>query len=245
LTSPSLFRILAGRWYILVAGLLLSLILAAIAYSQIPPRYTSRGTAVLLQPQQRRVNPDNPLLSFDKGQNTTASIVVQALSSPQVPAELGLTGRETFSVKNSGGDGFINIGADQPFISVTAQSSEPTRSPEIVAQVMARAQQELANLQGALQVSKRNNLMLESIIDPTPAKRVLDGQMRALGAVLLVGIAITVTIAWAYDQIMSRRNRTATAHTPDIIPSASVGSNGTNRRTDVWSPVVTATTNNH
>jgi capsular polysaccharide biosynthesis protein len=208
MTSSSTMRTLLVRWYIMVPGLLVSLVAAAVIFSLLPPRYTSGGTAVLVQPSRiGAASGANPLLTFDPSLNTTAMIVVQALNAPQAAADLGLdpsTG--TFTVKNAGSVA-VTDGVAQPFISVTAQSAEPERSQLIVEQVMARVGQELNDRQSALRVAKRNAITVQSVVDATPPKPVLATPLAASGAALLLGMLVTVAAAILWNGHLARRVR--------------------------------------
>jgi capsular polysaccharide biosynthesis protein len=197
-TSGSLVRVLLARWYITVTGLLLSLALAAAAYVLFPPQYSSTGTVVLLPASQRG---QNSLLNFDSSLNTTALIVVQGLSAPQVSTELGLASTDKYTVVNGSASltGKVNE-TSGPFISFTAQSPYPDESTAIVGQLTAKAQEELKDLQGTLKVRAKNNITIQSVIVATPPKAVWDMLLRTMGIALLLGILITVGAACAFDR---------------------------------------------
>jgi hypothetical protein len=64
-TLSKTMRVLLVRWYITAPGLLLSLAIAGVAFSLVPPQYRSDGTAVLVQLKPPGLNSANPLLTFD------------------------------------------------------------------------------------------------------------------------------------------------------------------------------------
>jgi capsular polysaccharide biosynthesis protein len=208
MTSSNTARVLLVRWRITVPGLILSLAVAAVAFGLVPARYTSGGTAVLVQPKQPgSTSSTNPLLTFDPSLNTTAMIVVQVLNAPQVATELGLNPDEdSFTVKNAGSVA-VTDGVEQPFISITAQSLEPARSQDIVDRVMAKAQQELTDRQNALRVSERSSIIMESVVDATPPKPVLGVPLAASAVSFLLGTAVTTIIAIGWDRRLARRRR--------------------------------------
>ena len=73
-------RALRRRWYVLLAGLLLTFGLAYGAYSTTPPEYSARGL-VLLLPSDSSVGPGgNPFLNLS-GLEQPASIVVAYFAS--------------------------------------------------------------------------------------------------------------------------------------------------------------------
>src|SRR5882757_1602802 len=215
MTSGSLVRVLLVRWHITAAGLLLSLVLAAMAYILVPLQYASSGTAVLVQAKRPGSSSANPLLTFDPSLNTTASILVQSLSAPQVFTELRLTtGRDKITVKNEGSTAVGDGGSGEPFISVTAQSSDPEKSAAIVAWVLDRGRQELIDRQNSMRVATRNAIRLETVVDVAPPKPARESQLRALGVAVLVGIVITITAARTCDRIATRRTRRSSTAEP-------------------------------
>jgi capsular polysaccharide biosynthesis protein len=204
MTLPNVVRVLIARSYLVVAGVLVSSILAAMAFALIPPQYTSSGTAVLVQPKRPGLSV-NPLLAFDPSLNTTTLIVVQALSAPMVAAELGLApGRDTFTVKN-GGSVAVSDGVEQPFISVTSQSSNPVMSASIISRVMDRAKQDLSERQENLHVTTRNTIGISSVVAPTPPKPVRGQPLAVMGATFLSGLLLTVLMVLGWDRLATRR----------------------------------------
>jgi capsular polysaccharide biosynthesis protein len=235
-TLSRTMRVLLVRWYITVPGLFLSLAIAGVAFSLVPPQYRSDGTAVLVQPKPPGLNSANPLLTFDASLNTTALIVVQALNAPDVATELGLTaGKDTFTVKNEGSVA-VGGGQQEPFISVTAQSPDPATSADIVVRVMGMARQELVDRQNALNVAARNAIRLQSVVDATPPKPVLGTSLAASAASLILGIIVTIMTARVWDRFAARRIRRNDAFVfpteEDIEQSSPVP----------WSPAVAVTT---
>jgi hypothetical protein len=188
----------------MVSGFLLSLILGAAAYHLVPPQYTSSGTLVLVQPK-RATNMANPFLTFNDSLNTTTLIVVQALNAPKTAMELGLVdGRDAFTAKNWGDVSLRDYGVQQPFVTVTAQSSTPAQSMTIVSLVLNRARQEVANLQSSARVPTRNAIRVDDIVEPASADPVRAAQARVVLAVVLLGLAITTLVAWAYHVVSLR-----------------------------------------
>jgi capsular polysaccharide biosynthesis protein len=212
--------------------LLLSLAIAGVAFSIVPQQYKSDGTAVLVQPKPPGLNSANPLLTFDNSLSTTALIIVQALNSPEVANQLVTPGEDTYTVKAAGSVAVAD-GQQEPFISVTAQSSDPARSADIVARVMDTAQQELVNRQNALKVPTRNAITLESVVNATPPKPILARPLAASAASFLLGIITTIMAARAWDWLVARlirRNDTLLLRAEEDIGEPAS-----------WSPAVAAT----
>jgi hypothetical protein len=204
---------LRARWYLVLVGLITTAVAASAGYAMVPLRYTSTGTVVLTQALQHSANPTNPLLTFDDGLNVTASLVVQALSTPQAAASFGVVpGQDTLTVKNSGGVGSGAEGA-QPFISAAAESSDPNRAMNIVAAVTARAQSELSGLEHDLRVTRRDDVVVADVIDPQPGKPDRANQVRAASIGVLGGLLLTLLAVWACEGLRNRRIRRARTRT--------------------------------
>lgn len=200
MTLSNSVRAVLSRWYITVPGLLLSLAIAGITFTLIPPQYTSSGIAVLVQPKQPGLNPSNPLLNFNPSLNTTALIMVQALNTPEAASELGLTpGKESLTVKNVD-SATVNGGSGGPFIYVTAQSSIPAKSADIVANVLDRARQDLTDRQSHLHVSPQSDIRLESVVDATVPKAMPGVPLAVSGVALILGLIVTIFVACAWDR---------------------------------------------
>ena len=101
MSSQSLGQILFDRWYTIVAGILISSVMAAMAHSVVPVQYMSNGTAALVRSKQPGLFSFNPLLTFAPTLIKNALVIVQTLSAPQVVTELGLTvGQDKLGMKN-------------------------------------------------------------------------------------------------------------------------------------------------
>ena len=89
--------------------------------------------------QSTPVNSINPAVGSDGTFTTTTSTLAQALDTPVVRVELGLNeGADDFTISNVG-KASAPAGADHPFLYITAQSSNPQKSTEIVGDVVTVA----------------------------------------------------------------------------------------------------------
>jgi hypothetical protein len=208
MTLSSTVRTLLRRWYITVPGLVLSLAVAGITFSLIPPHYTSSGIAVLVQPKRpESLTTANPLLAFNESVDTSALMLAEALNTPAVGYDLGLTaGTDTFTVKNVG-SADVGGGIAQPFLYVTAQSSTPEKTADIVLDVMNMARRELTDRQAALHVTRQNEISLESVVDVTTPKLAQGVSLAAAGAALALGIVVTIIVVYVLDGVLAGRRR--------------------------------------
>jgi len=115
-------------------------------------------------------------------------------------------GADNFTVSNVGKTA-IAAGADHPFLYITTQSSTPQKSTEIVTDVIDIARQRLADLQNDFHVRPQNQIKLESVVDATPPKAVMDRLYAVAAAVLMLGILATCIVACAWDGIIVTQQR--------------------------------------
>lgn len=106
-------------------------------------------------------------------------------------------------------------GGDHPFLCITTQSSSPQKSTEIVDDAIAAARQRLTDLQNDSNVRPQNQVRLESVVDATPPKAVMNIVYIVTGAALLFvyGRHLLRGLRMGYD----RYRRTKTAHSPVCI----------------------------
>ncbi|HTF51622.1 MAG TPA: hypothetical protein VK735_29600 [Pseudonocardia sp.] len=217
--------------------MLISLVLASIVASLVPPVYTSTGIAVLVQPRQAGVKTAadaNPLLNFDSSLSTTALIMVQSLDTPEVATQLGLTPHalipsgDTFTVKDVGN---TNVGDQivQPFIYITGQSSTAAGSADIVRRVQEFARQDLIERQRGLRVTQQNYIKLESVVDPTEPKPMIAITAGAAIGTFIIGAALTILVALMWEKIVSG----ARARRRDRVAQSGAEEDGVPQREDV------------
>jgi hypothetical protein len=204
----AILRAILTRWYVLVAGVLLSLVAAGTVHTLIPTEYSSSGIALLIEQKKPGVNPaTNPMLAGDGSLNTATITLVQALSAPVIGVELGLVpGEDSFTIKNVG-SAAIADGADHPFLYVTTQSTSAQRSAEIVGYVINKAREELSGNQNALNVPQRYQIRLQSVVDATAPTPVVITKFALTGATLLLGVILSCIIACAWNALLARRAR--------------------------------------
>lgn len=197
-------RVLLSRWYITVAGLLLSLALAGVTFSLVPMQYTSTGTAVLVQPRQTGGPATNPLLDFDSGLSTTALILEQSLSAPETKPMVTVSSSDTFTVENAGSTD-VSAQTVQPFLTVVAKSTSSDSASEIVDRVLDLAGQQLNERQRAMHVLAIRDIHLQNVVDATPPKPVLGTPLAATAAAFILGMLITAGLALLVERFTARR----------------------------------------
>jgi capsular polysaccharide biosynthesis protein len=224
MSFSAIVRAMLHYWHVSAAGLMLSCALAGIAFMLVPPKYTSSGTAVLVR-QQRAVTDSskNAMLDDNGALQTTALTLVQALATPAVKVELGLTpGHGTFTITNVASTPTMADSSDHPFLYVTAQGVAPEQSVNIVSEVMSLAREQLASRQHDLHVPSRYRLQLDSVVEPTTPQRVMVTAFAGAGVVLALGIIATAVTACA----CARRAQATVSNTGELLWAPNWPENG-------------------
>jgi capsular polysaccharide biosynthesis protein len=203
-------KMLLRRWYVTVPGLMIALAVGGIVFALVPPQYTSNGVGVLVQPKRATTSSgtaNNPLLGFDESLGTTAQLLAQSLSSPQTSVALGLPATQKDVTISNVGTAPSDGGVGQPFLYVTAKSGDPDQSVGYVSTVLSMAQQQLADQQRDMHVSRLQAITLEDVVAPTTAKPVFTMSYAAAGAAAVLALIVVVVAAGLLDRASARRAR--------------------------------------
>jgi hypothetical protein len=217
-------RILLAKWYLAMPGVMLSLAMAGVTFSVVPPQYTSSGVVVLTQPKQTGMRSTNSLLNFDSSLGTIAQITIAALNSPSTIPRVTTQRGSTFSVKNSGPETTGLLGA-QPFLFFSTQSSSQDESSAMVSRLMGIARQTLVDQQKAVNVRTRNFVNMQIVVEPTTPKYVVGGQAAAAGAAFLGGVLGSFGLILLWERVVEFRARArllaerAETFTPESLTS--------------------------
>ncbi|WP_371781280.1 hypothetical protein [Streptosporangium subroseum] len=208
--------VLVRRWYIALPMLLLGLGGAAMAYLTIPPTYISNGVIVLsipttggtVPPDPKLPNPiTNPLLNFDYGLNMTASILIQAMGSPEMTAELGVRPGDPTSYKVTNGSTNPESMASSPFVFVEGESDSAEGARQMVAKVLARTKRELVQRQSKVGAPRQTYLTAIEVVAPTTPQPQLGSKARGAAAAAGVGALLSLWSTFAVESYLVARQR--------------------------------------
>lgn len=218
--------VLFRRWYVVLPAFGVTVGLAFGVYSAIPVHYESQAVLVLTTPLTGGsvpTDPDqppvrvNPLLNFEQGLNTSATVVIQALLKPDLAAQLGVVpdGDTSYEVTN----GSINpeLLITGPFIFVTGESLTPEGAQGIVQRVVQRTRDELINRQELVDAPEQTYITIDEVVEPTKAVEKRGGKARpAMAAVGLGGIA-SLAAAYAAESFATARRERRRREEPELV----------------------------
>lgn len=203
------------RWYITVPAFLLAGAVMLLVYSVVPVRYVSTAALVLTAPPTggSSLSPPpeqpqllvNPLLNFDQGLSTSASILIQALRTPELATELGAPpgGATTYEVTN--GSSNPELLTSGPFVFIAGEAATAAQASEIVRRVVERAELELNTRQQALDVPESTFITISQVVTPTTPQAQGGSRTRAAAAALALGVISSLAAGFAAQSIADAR----------------------------------------
>lgn len=212
----STIQVVFRRWYVALPAFVLSVVLAAVVYGSVQKVYVSGSVLVLTQPltgSSQPADPDkprdlmNPLLNFDRGLSTSAAILIQALSTPETAAELGVPpgGDTWFEVSNGSTNPELLITG--PFVFITGNSSTKEGAKDIVRKVAQRAQFELADRQKEVKAPESTYITAVEVVSPTTGETAGGSRIRSAAAAGALAMIASLAATFGFESFMQARQR--------------------------------------
>lgn len=201
-----LLRSAGRRWYVLVAGLLLTAGFVILALRFIPVGYDVRSSILLLPPQISVEESGNPFLSLG-GLEVVAGVLTRSLTDTEsvemvAPAE----GSATYTVEK-------DLQVSGSVLTVTASDTTEAGAFTTLNAVVDLASDRLMALQNDAGATPESQVQLMVITDNTDAKLDVASLARALIVVVAAGVVLTLLLAIFVDAV-ARRRRTITIERP-------------------------------
>lgn len=204
------------RWYIALPAFVLSLGLAAYVFVSVPKVYVSTSVLVLTQSLTGATQPSdperpsgitNPLLNFEQGLSMSASIVIQALRTPETVAALDIEpGSDTmFTVGNGSTNPELLITG--PFIFITGQSKSPAAAKDVVIRVAQRARLELLQRQENVEAPPSTHISMIEVVAPTTPQALGSSRSRSAAAALGLGLVGSLSAVFGVESFVVFRRR--------------------------------------
>lgn len=197
-------KVLARRWYVVVAGLVLTLVGGLGVNSLIAPSYTAVGSLVLAVPPNlpERAASSNPYLAYGN-LAVAAKVVASGMNQPSVV-------RDQRS-KGATGDFVVDLDPERssPIITVNSTARTAAEAIKTVEVVTAGVQQLLADRQKFLGAPQNTWITANSVVVPEEANRAIGSRLRAVSAVLVLGVIGTLTLAFAIEGMAQGRSAPA------------------------------------
>jgi len=201
--------VLLRRWYVALPAFLLALGGAFTAYSTIPTTYTTTSVLVLTAPISGGVlppDPDqpsakvNPLLNFDHGLDVAASMLISAMSTPDMVAQMGTAvGETTYAVTN--GTNNLESLATGPLVFVKGESRTPEAATTITLKVMDRLQHELDARQRQVHAPRETYITMSPAVPPSTPVAQQGRKLRSAASALGLGVIAALCASFAAESL--------------------------------------------
>lgn len=196
-----LMRGLLRRWYVIVAGLLLTAAGAYAVFQATPIRHEAQSTMMLLPPQETlELEGDNPYLVLG-GMGQALAVLTTRLNAPATAeALLGKDGDAEYMVSG-------DTAAGAPFLNITTQAAGGRDALRLLEQLQDEATDELATMQEELAIPAASVIGIMTVTTASEATAVTTTRMQLTVAALGAGLVLTVALAAAIDGLLAARSR--------------------------------------
>jgi hypothetical protein len=207
-------QVVFRRWYITFPAFLGALGVAALVYGSVPTQYVSTSVILLTTPRtgpteqveaKHRSEITNPLLNFEQGLSLSASMLIQALGSPETAASLGISPNGGTSYKVTNGSTNPELLESGPFVFIEGTSMTPHDAQDIVRRVSALAGQELAARQKQLNAPASTYITVTEVVPATTPEPLTVKKLRAAGAAGVLAVLTGLAAAFAFEDLVTRQ----------------------------------------
>ncbi|MEU4830705.1 hypothetical protein [Streptosporangium sp. NPDC023615] len=195
----------------------LALVAAVVTFALVPVRHVSSTSMVLTTPPAGGtldpVTPQgrsNPLLQFSDGLRTTAGILILAMNTKAVMAELGVTedGPTEVTINDGRNDpSMMGILTNGPFVYVRVESGSADTVRTVMTEAQARLRAELTRRQQVLGAPNSTYIGLVEVVPPAPPEADRSGPARAAGGAAFLVVLLGLGTAYAVERRRVFRRR--------------------------------------
>jgi hypothetical protein len=202
----------ARQWYVVAAGLLVTIALAFGATKLTPLKYQAEATVVLLPSSHSSgAAGDNPYLTVGDGLKITVSVLSKSMADDKTAETLAARGATgSFSVA-------LDLASPGPVAAVTATDRTPAGAVKTLQLVEDELQTQLRKLQLDVGAPQNQLVTADTVSSNDKAKPMLKSLLRGVIALVAIGLAGTyLTVRWI-DNRRGRRPKRVIA--PDEAPA--------------------------
>lgn len=203
----SAVKVLGKQWVVVTVGVVLMIAAAIGIFFMVPPTYEVKASDVLLVPAQvgsSQAGQANPYLGFGGSLGIVAEITARRMNDKSTVEEM--------IAKGGTAEYLVDIvPGEAPMLQVTANSQDREAALR-TAQVIEKSMTELLT-QSQIDLKAPDNLLITTspVTTPTHAEIQRGSQMRALAGMAVVGLSLTVLIAFLRESVQARKRQKAAA----------------------------------
>lgn len=220
---------LRRRWYLLVAGLLVTGALAAAAFAAVGPSQEIRSSALLLPPDVSVVSfpapesPGNPFLRLDGIDPALSVLITKMMADDTSDRMLDGTSQSDYVVAE-------DPLSQAPVIVATVSGKDPDEAEVVLDRISEEMPQVLDSLQADSGIRERARITLVPLVRDAEPTVVWGGLLRLLIVVIGVGLVGTLLLTGLWDAVA--RSRAARGRVPEEPGSPSTPEDAERSRTE-------------
>lgn len=186
------------RWYLLLAGLLLTAGIGLYTLQAVPPTYQVSGTLLLLPSEMQTDQGQNPFLELD-GLEAPAEFVVSRLNGGESRSRVLEEAAPTadYAVQ-------LDTSSRGPLILAVAYDATAEGAQQVLEEVLIAVPDALYSLQADLDVPKESAISVMRLVVDDSATQLTNATTRAVVAALGVGFVLTVAGTVLIDSLLRR-----------------------------------------
>jgi hypothetical protein len=221
MTAREFLVVARQRWYVVVLGLLAT-VMSLSAVQHAAPVYWSRASLLVLAPAKMsdgNVLQDNApvaVAGLAVMDVTGRPLVLRAARADATLYGLGEYSGVLIQVRNSGGQ--WTPSASSPYIDIEATDSDPITAERQVRQGLQRIRAAVERRQEEMQVSPAYRASLEQTPPMVSVAMISPDRRRALGATLLTGVALTAMAVAVVERLLRRRSTAPSLGPGPVLP---------------------------
>jgi capsular polysaccharide biosynthesis protein len=211
----TIVAVMFRNWFVVIPAALVTALLGFLAFSHVSPQYETQASVLFLTPNPGASDPaqaTNPYNDFSGSLRTTAAALENVILDQQVRAELHAGG-----LKGTYG---VCLSTDAPILDLVIDAPSPESALALQDAVIDQVATQLKLSQDAVQ-APTDQRITDQVLDlsSTASKRVVN-QNRALIALAVIGLGVTVASAFVAETLLSnrRKGRRRRLHGIAIVP---------------------------
>lgn len=199
--TDSMMTVLRRRWWIVLCGLVLTFGLGFGTMTKVAPTYQAKASVLFLSPPTG--SGDNPYLDMSGLAGLADVVATRVANSDSTDALLA-----------NGTTGTFTIARDQttsaPILLIIAKDATAAGALQTAKAVSDLVPSTLASLQSSAAVPTKARVTVSSLTTSKTASAVRKSQLRAVIAVVVLGLIVTLFVVGSIDRAAMRRRRRST-----------------------------------
>jgi hypothetical protein len=205
-------QLLLRRWYVVVIGVVLVAAAAFGVLNVVPTEYEGSATVVFVIP----VGPKdalNPYLNLQQGQFAVASLIGSMVSTDEAQKKMAETHTSEYTVGQA-------PGSTVPQLLVTSKGKDAKDVVSTVNEVVREIESDLERIQTEVNAPAAQIIQARVFNMTQVAEPVRGAKVRAIAVVGVVGLALTLLVAFGLDRLLMRGRQGSRRKGPRSLTAA-------------------------